>query len=241
MTLTTDKIKQYWIGNPVTNKPNNKIAADAGLARYNDSLRVYDIIKFMLDNEGPATNLTKVSTVSTVDIVSSTGSDVTLDAATTTVAGVMSAADKVELASLRSVVGNNGNDLDTFTGTIIPDDSTIKQALQALESAISTNLNYSLVDGGSHTVQNTKLIYARPSTSSVTINLGSSMQELVPYYILARPVSGNTVTLQPNSIVLWVSGSGTESSLSSVVLSTEFNRAYVAIRYGGIVFLLNFA
>lgn len=54
-------------------------------------------------------------------------------------AGVMTPALLLNLTSLIALSGvtSNSTDLDTFTGTIIPDDSTIKEALQALENAVA--------------------------------------------------------------------------------------------------------
>jgi hypothetical protein len=45
-----------------------------------------------------------------------------------------------EIVSLRTLSGTatSANDLDTFTGTIIPNDSTIKNAIQALETNLDT-------------------------------------------------------------------------------------------------------
>ena len=150
----------------------------------------------------------------------------------------MSNTDKIELNSLRSIVGNTGNDLDAFTGTIIPDNSTIKQALQSLESAIPNSLSYLLVDGGTHILQNSKLVYARTDVSNVTITLSTSMQELTPYYLIIRSVSGNNVTMQVSGGVMWVSGDTTETTAAPIFHSSGINIAYTLIRFGSIIFCL---
>lgn len=73
-------------------------------------------------------------------VTSSTGIDVTMTRATITNDGVMSKSDKINLEALITLSGLSGGseDLDTFTGTIIPDNSTIKEALQSLETAVGS-------------------------------------------------------------------------------------------------------
>lgn len=106
---------------------------------------------------GGATNLSEgLRTATTVNVNSDTGSDATLNPATSSLAGVMPAGDKQkvdhitvtqavnlddlesdvnDLTTLSGVVSNATN-LGTFTGTIINDNRTIKQALQDLETGI---------------------------------------------------------------------------------------------------------
>lgn len=64
--------------------------------------------------------------------------------------------DVADLTTLSGVVANSAN-LGAFSGTIIPDDQTIKQALQALEtqmgtniSDISSNTSHATGDGSDH-------------------------------------------------------------------------------------------
>jgi hypothetical protein len=84
---------------------------------------------------GGATNLTlSVPTATTIDVLSDTGTDVTLPAGTITAAGLMAANDKLAINAIGITAGQA--DLDTFTGTTIPDDSTVKAALQALETSL---------------------------------------------------------------------------------------------------------
>ena len=73
-------------------------------------------------------------------VTSSTGIDVTMTQATTTNDGVMSKTDKINLAALSTLSGVAVGEVNlaTFTGTIIPDNSTIKQALQSLETALGS-------------------------------------------------------------------------------------------------------
>ncbi len=210
------------------------------MARYNDSINLYAAIKTIQSEELVPTDLSKSVGTSTIDIISSTGADIVLESATTSLAGLLSATDKLELSNLRSIIGNAGADLDTFTGSVIPDDSTIKQALQSLESAIGGALSYLLVDSGSHTLNASKLVYARSDAGDVTINLSSSMESLVPYYLLVRVTAGNTVTLQPDGVVRWISGDATETTSSPITYEIANNVAFVLIRFGAIVFTLRF-
>lgn len=85
------------------------------------------------------TDLTNTPSSTTVTVLSSTGLDTILPAATTLLAGVMTAQDKIDLSTSSTIVGVGGNtDLGTFTGTIISDNSTIKDALQELEDQLET-------------------------------------------------------------------------------------------------------
>ncbi len=73
-------------------------------------------------------------------VTSSTGLDVIMTQATTINDGVMSKTDKINQNALITLSGMSAGSvsLNTFTGTIIPDNSTIKQALQALETSLGS-------------------------------------------------------------------------------------------------------
>jgi hypothetical protein len=107
---------------------------------------------------GGGTDLSSTRTGTTYSIFSSTGADTVLEAATSTEAGVMTAADKTKLnfitvtanidldafankvdnlVTLSGVVANSAN-LGTFTGSTIPNNQTIREALQSLESSLET-------------------------------------------------------------------------------------------------------
>lgn len=95
------------------------------------------------------TNLSHSRNASTVTIESDSGTDTVLTSATSTNAGILTAGDKViydaaavkatDLVVLSGVPKNNIN-LGIFTGDTIPDDVTIKAALQALETSIDAGL-----------------------------------------------------------------------------------------------------
>jgi hypothetical protein len=100
------------------------------------------------------TDLTFTRDATTVTVESSNGTDAVLPAATSLLAGVMPAADKEKLNFLTITGPANADyigplvslsgmpalspDLGTFLGTLIPDNSTVKQALQLLESAVES-------------------------------------------------------------------------------------------------------
>ncbi len=73
-------------------------------------------------------------------ITSSTGADVTLTQASFSNDGVLSREDWVSFDSLITLsgVGRQDTNLGTFTGFIIPDNTTIKGALQSLETTIGS-------------------------------------------------------------------------------------------------------
>lgn len=135
--MTLEFLKNVHIPINVYNKPNNKEVASRGIQLYNDSVNLYDALQLVTSTASP-TDLTHTLSASTITIESSTGSDTTLAGATTTLAGVMTATDKVALNSLITLSGvpSASLHLGTFTGSIIPDNVTIKAALQALETQV---------------------------------------------------------------------------------------------------------
>jgi len=104
-----------------------------------------------------ATNLSFVRDSTTLTVQSDTGTDAVLPAASSTLAGVMSASDKTNLSSLivLSGVPAGSSNLNTFTGTIIPDNSSVKQALQALETELENASDGNGIYSGSGTIPTT--------------------------------------------------------------------------------------
>ena len=87
---------------------------------------------------GGDTDLSVTSDATTVTIESSTGDSATITAVDSSDAGVMTPALLLNLQRLITLSGVAADepDLGTFTGTTIPDDSDIKEALQALETSV---------------------------------------------------------------------------------------------------------
>ncbi len=166
MALTLSDVKKIFFPKNTRVTRNNGMDAEQGLILYNDAVNLYDAILLATSSSGTSgpTDLS-VGTVNatTVQIQSSTGADVTPPAATPTTAGWLSATDKTKLdfvavsqfvnldnleqdvADLTSLSGvaSNATNLGTFTGSTIPDNSTIKTALQSLEDGIASSSGYS--------------------------------------------------------------------------------------------------
>lgn len=114
---------------------------------YNGSVSISDLNKLPNLGEltptvdagsGGDTDLSVTSDATTVTIVSSTGDDATIVAVDSSDAGVMTPALLLNLQRLITLSGVAADepDLGTFTGTTIPNDSDIKEALQALETSV---------------------------------------------------------------------------------------------------------
>lgn len=121
--------------------------------------RTGNIITVDVGATSGVTNLTYTPSASNGIVVSDTGSDATIPAATTLIAGLMIPAQFDKLANITitqavdldalesdvadlttlSGVASNSTTLGTFTGTTIPDSSTIKAALQSLETTLESN------------------------------------------------------------------------------------------------------
>lgn len=73
-------------------------------------------------------------------VTSSTGADLTMPQASFSTDGVLSREDWVTFDALVTLSGapRQSTDLGTFTGSIIPDGSSIKEALQALETSLGS-------------------------------------------------------------------------------------------------------
>lgn len=76
----------------------------------------------------------------TYEIANDAGDNATIPAATQTLSGLLTAADKTNLDALKDLDGvpNGSTNLGTFTGAIIPDNTTIKGALQSIETDVET-------------------------------------------------------------------------------------------------------
>jgi hypothetical protein len=79
-------------------------------------------------------------TISSIDLGITGGNIYTIPAATSTLAGLMTGDNFSDIADLTTLTGvaSNAVNLGTFTGVTIPDNQTIKQSLQALETAVES-------------------------------------------------------------------------------------------------------
>ena len=120
-----------------------------------------------------STNLSFSRDSSTVTISSDTGTDATIPIATSSLAGILTAADKIKLDALPTLTGVSigALNLGVFTGTIIPDNVTVKDALQALETKLDTIPSITL---GNLTPTNTALTIT--GGSNAVLGTGTTIQ-----------------------------------------------------------------
>lgn len=120
--------------------------------------RTGNIVTVNVGATAGVTNLTYTSSATDGIVVSDTGSDATIPAASGTIAGLMIPAQFTKLSNITvtqavdldaleqdvadlttlSGVASNATTLGTFTGTTIPDSSTVKAAIQSLETALES-------------------------------------------------------------------------------------------------------
>lgn len=120
--------------------------------------RTGNIVTVNVGATAGVTNLTYTSSATDGIVVSDTGSDATIPAASGTIAGLMIPAQFTKLSNITvtqavdldaleqdvadlttlSGVASNALTLGTFTGITIPDSSTIKAAIQSLETALES-------------------------------------------------------------------------------------------------------
>ncbi len=155
--LTIEKIKTYALPLNASRK-NNLNEFLGGVAVYNDSINLYDAIVTVMQSSGGGgiTNLSYTLGTTNGTVVSDTGTDAVIPEATTQYAGLLLPADKAKLnnititqpvnldtlelqvENLFTLAGVVTNHLGSFTGTLIPDNQSIKSAIQYLETAIQS-------------------------------------------------------------------------------------------------------
>lgn len=182
--LSIDKIKEYWVQKN-TSRPNNLNDSLHNLAVYNDAINLYQAIEAVVQDSVVSdfnTNLGAVYSASNVEITSSTGTGVTIDSASSSLAGLMSSTDKNNLTKLGTLSGVSlgSTNLGSFTGSIIQDNRTIKQALQDLETSLDSGTGLSLGNLTS-------------TTNDLTITNGSNS---------VFNASGVTITFNPSNVSL---------------------------------------
>lgn len=135
--LTIEKIQQVELPSNLW-RQNNR--AYASVSPYNHAVNLYDAVVAIIDSVGGdgTTNLGASQAANTTTITSSSGDDVIILGADDTRSGVMTATQAENLDALVTLSGVSAGaeHLGTFTGSTIADSSTIKTALQALETAL---------------------------------------------------------------------------------------------------------
>lgn len=143
MQLTLDRVRTVDLPLNISKYPNNSHLAVRQSAIYNDSVNLYQAIKLVIADSILPPSITDINVVHNSNgalIESSDGLDGVLIAVTDTLAGLMLPTDKIILDNLAVLVGITGSNLGTFTGSIISNNTTIKNALQQLETALETGL-----------------------------------------------------------------------------------------------------
>lgn len=140
-----NEILGVWIPKNTRLTFNNVQDAKDRIQIPSNALGVYDLIKDTIEYLGISitgnnTDISIVHNSSSVNVLSSTGAPGTINAATTLLSGVMTATDKINLNALGTLSGVSlgSTNLGSFTGTTIPNNVTIKGALQALETTLET-------------------------------------------------------------------------------------------------------
>jgi hypothetical protein len=159
---------------------------------------------------GGATNLTLANnTTTTLDVLSSTGTDVTLPAGTTLLAGLKTANDTLAINAIGVTAGQA--DLDTFTGVTIPNDSTVKGALQSLETALEL-LPSSANNGVNITSNVIKLggaLTANTTVGAATFSLTTNVDSIIDSTVASiSSVAGTSYGITAGTNVLIASGTG---------------------------------
>lgn len=118
-------------------------------------------------------------TATDIELESDTGADVIIPSATTSNAGLLSASDKKAIDAIGIIPGQS--ELDTFQKGIIGSDSTVKEALQDLETmvfeALDTNLPIKIIDEDKALQEEGRIIAA------LDLNLDSTRSTAVRKFI----------------------------------------------------------
>jgi len=123
----------------------------------------------------PSTNLTRTLNSDSIDIFSSTGTDINIPQASSSLAGVMSSDSFNNVANLITLTGvpSNSLNLGTFPASIISDSSSIKAALSQLEAFCTTLRS----DFDSRTTLTASPLTGNGTTTAITLTDGTTTNE----------------------------------------------------------------
>lgn len=171
---------------------------------------LFEVVSLIFDELSSTSNQTDLSTThnsSNVIINSSNGTDATINAATVSTAGVMSSTDYIINRNNSDVIGMGGNaTLGSFSGNIITDNTTIKNALQQLEIAI----------GSGNGTTDLSTVY---TTSTVTINSSTGTDATITQAI----ASDNSGIGGTAGIIRAVDRKKLDNSISNIIWDTGIN------------------
>lgn len=144
--LTIDQVKAVGIPKNAS-RLNNKKFLDVTIP--NNSVNLYEAITTVLEQGNTNVDLDVTYHASTIELAGQT-----VEGATTSSAGVMTAELKQILDNANIIIGAEATDnLGVFAGVTIPDNTDIRSALQALELAVETANGGDGIYGGSGTIQ----------------------------------------------------------------------------------------
>jgi hypothetical protein len=234
---TIEKIKNYALPLNASRK-NNLNEFLGGVAVYNDSINLYDAIVTVLQSTGGGgiTNLSYTPSPTQGTVVSDTGTDAIITEATISNAGLLVPADKSKLnnllvtqqvnldvleqqvADLITLAGTTASNLGSFTGTLIPDNQSIKDALQYLETAIqSTGGNSENGIVGNGTTSNKFRLGGNLNTNTVISGSNTNYLSLYDTSLIFLEADTNVSGSAKSSLSL------TSSTSSGALLRTEIN------------------
>lgn len=156
-----------------------------------------------------ATNLTYTASPAQGLVSSDTGTDAILPLVDGTNAGLISPNQNLAINAIGVTAGQS--DLDTFTGNTIPNDSTVKVALQSLETALELlptgannglNVDTGIVQLGGALVENTTV---GAGTFQLTTNVDSIVDSTVTSI---SSVAGTSFGMSAGTTMSMTSGSG---------------------------------
>lgn len=221
-TYPLDVLRSIFLPKNVRKTRDNLYDSSTTLAPHADAIPVYQVVSDILEYEN-ITSPAVTNTPNPNDVSLTVGTSITaIPAATITTAGVMSSSDKTNLASLITLTGvpANSTNLGSFTGPLIPPNSTIKQAFQALSDAFSLTADGNGIYSGSGVIP--PHTHATVTTNSAfVINYANNNAALT----IADSASSSTLLSKNNSNFIQVSNVGT--TITGFSSSLNFNAAEV--------------
>lgn len=219
-TYSLEQLKQIYITKNIRKPSDNLYEASKSLIPHADAISLLKVLEDFTYYYPVNSTLSLSLNASSASI--SASNTITIPSATTTLAGVMSASQVNTLNSLVTLSGVPAlsTHLGTFSGSVIPNNATIKEALEALDVAFTAGADGNGIYSGSGTVPASTvatlsgIFKFRYDTTYDAITINPSTNHLIlqgrhntPSYAIFEDenltlTSGATqgITLQPHSI-----------------------------------------